>query len=181
MLRRVRLSLVLLAALVAACGRERTPTAPTAPQTPIAGQWQGSFVIGECPGYPNCGFVAQAAPPSDPWTIELTLNPPNGTAIDGTLVPHIWGPFPRQVPVSGQFVNGVLRMSGRTSWDSTGGCFAGYPAGEFILREFTASFDARGAVLTGGLTFQTYKGLNSCYYHSAMEVVSRTMTLWPRP
>ena len=181
MLRRARLSLVMLAALVAACGRESTPTAPTPPQTPIAGQWQGSFVISECPGNPNCGFVAQAAPPADPWTIELTLNPPNGTAIDGTLVPHIWGPFPRQVPVSGQFVNGVVTLTGRTSWDSTGGCFAGYPAGEFILRELTANLDARGAVLTGSLTFQTYKGLTSCYFAPAMVVVGRPMTLWPRP
>ena len=180
MRRPLRLSIVLLAALAAACGRGATPTAPTPPPTPVTGQWQGSFVIAECPGAPNCGFIAQAAPPTDPWTIELTLNPPAGTAIDGTLVPHIWGPFPRAVPVSGHFVNGQLTLSGRTSWDSTGGCFAGYPAGEFVLREFLANFDTRAGILTGTLTFQTYKSLNSCYFAPAMVVVGRQMTLWPR-
>jgi hypothetical protein len=171
---------VLLAVLAAACGRDAAATAPTPPQTPIAGQWQGTFVIAECPGYPTCGFVSPPAPPTDPWTIELTLNPPDGLAIDGTLVPHIWGPFPRPVPVSGQFVNGQLTLSGRTSWDSTGGCFVGYPSGEFILRDFNAAFDARAGLLTGSLTFQTYKALTSCYFTPALVVVGRTMTLWPR-
>lgn len=181
MLRRARLSVVMFAALAAACGSNGTPTAPTPPQTPIAGQWQGNFVIAECPGSPNCGFVAQSAPPTEPWTIELTLNPPTGATVEGTLVPHIWGPFPRPVPVSGQFVNGQLTLSGRTSWDSTGGCFNGYPSGEFVLREFAANLDPRAGTLTGTLTFQTYKALTSCYFAPALVVVGRPMILWTRP
>jgi hypothetical protein len=180
MLRAFRLPLLTLAVLAAACGRDApTPTAPT-PPPPIAGQWQGSFVITECPGAPNCGFVSQTAPPSDAWKLELTLSPPDGTTIEGTLVPHIWGPFPRAVPVSGEFVNGRLSLTGRTSWDATGACFSGYPAGEFVLRELGASLDLRTGTIDGGLTFQTYKALTSCYFAPAMVVVSRTMTLWAR-
>jgi hypothetical protein len=110
---------LVLAALFTACDSSKPPTAPTATVLDISGSWRGTFVIAHCPGSPNCGFILTSAPPADPFPIELTLTQ-EGTSVTGTMARNLWSQ--ESVAVTGTFTDGILFLTGRSAWPSTGWC-----------------------------------------------------------
>ena len=138
-------------------GCSDTPNKLTAPTPPdVSGDWRGTFVIANCPNYPNCGFITYAKPPETPFEVELTLAQ-DGEKLTGTLQRNPWNWVP--ATVSGTYIDGVVHLSGRSKWERMG--FCGH-SGEFVLHDLEARVD-HTRTLSGRLSFTGFKTLSSCY------------------
>jgi hypothetical protein len=104
--------------------------------------------------------------------LELSLTH-EAQQLTGTLQPTTWSWAP--TPVTGSLINGVVHLTGRSEFSSTGFC---RHAGYFLLHDLEAVVDDRTRTLTGRLSFNGFKTLSSCYA-AQIEVIGRELRLMP--